>query len=210
MIWRKPKSTVRQPAKGCYKDWKEKIAKKCFYQCVYCAIHESSFGGIRNFHIEHYRPKSKFPQLTDNINNLFYACAICNVFKGNDWPNEPCPKHSNFSYPNPSETDYNKLFNVDNNAYEIAGRYQASKYLVERLFLNRPQLILIRRKFSVNLEVDKHNEFCNKITRQKPKSPKIMRYLLEYIVLLKDTYYLLNQLYKLRPYASGDITRRVK
>ena len=48
-----------QPKTGKYSDWKEIIADECKHQCVYCALSESRFGGIRNFHVEHYRPKSK-------------------------------------------------------------------------------------------------------------------------------------------------------
>jgi hypothetical protein len=132
-----------QPTKGTYSDWKEQIAKECFYQCVYCSIHEAQFGGINNFHIDHYRPKSVFKKLENDICNLFYSCPICNRFKSDDWPNEP--DLDLVSYPNPSNIDYSELFDV-NKDYLVDGRYTASKYLELRLYLNRAQLIFERRE----------------------------------------------------------------
>ena len=137
------KDPNNQPASGTFSDWKEQIATECFYQCVYCSINESQFGGINNYHIEHYRPKSIFPKLENDICNLFYACPICNRFKSNDWPNDP--DLNLVSYPDPSKIDYSSLFDLEDN-FQIKGKYTASKYLVLRLFLNRAQLIMERRE----------------------------------------------------------------
>lgn len=150
MKWKRiPKEKCVQPESGTYHDWKSILAEEASYQCVYCAIHEGSFGGTRNFHVEHYRPKSKFGELENDIMNLFYACAICNTFKGDDWPSEPLQDFSNPSYPDPSETNYNDLFFSITVKGEIQGRYIASKYLAEKLYLNRPQLIIERRISSI-------------------------------------------------------------
>jgi len=140
LIYKDPKN---QPVIGIYSDWKEQIAKECFFQCVYCSIHEAQFGGINNYHIDHFRPKSIFKKLENDICNLFYSCPICNRFKSDDWPGEP--NLNSISYPDPSQIDYSKLFNLKNN-FEIEGKYSASKYLVLRLFLNRAQLIMERRE----------------------------------------------------------------
>jgi 5-methylcytosine-specific restriction endonuclease McrA len=103
MNWRRiPKEKTVQPKKGRYSDWKEILAEEGFNQCVYCAIPDACFGGIRNFHVEHYRPKSKFEKLENDIKNLFYACAICNTFKGDDWPGEPEKDFFAPCYPDPS------------------------------------------------------------------------------------------------------------
>ena len=137
------KDPKKQPSKGVYSDWKEQISKECFYQCVYCTIHEAQFGGINNYHIDHYKPKSIFPKLENDICNLFYACPICNRFKSDDWPNEP--DLSLVCYPDPSKTDYAILFELDND-FQINGKYVSSRYLILRLFLNRAQLIMERRE----------------------------------------------------------------
>lgn len=112
---------------------------------MYCAIPEGRFGGIRNFHIEHFRPKVRFPKLENDIKNLYLACAICNVLKGDDWPCEPAPDHSLAAYPDPSVTDYNTLLVVSPATHEVSSPRLAGKYLVERILLNRAQLVLERR-----------------------------------------------------------------
>lgn len=141
-----PKDKAKQPAGNDYTKWKEQIAAECFNQCVYCAIHEQPWGGIDNYHIEHYKPKSIFPNLELDICNLYYACPICNRFKSNDWPADPAVDLSNISYPDPSKTDYSTIFAPDDSNFTISGRNTAANYVVERLFLNRPQLIYERRE----------------------------------------------------------------
>lgn len=145
MLWflvTKDASTA--PTTGTYKTWKPALRTEGHYQCVYCAISESLFGGERNFHVEHYRPKKHFPELTNDFLNLFYSCAICNSFKGSDWPAAPLPDLSNTTYPDPSAVDYTTFLTVDQTGF-VRSSTLAGSYIVERLNLNRAQLRMIRR-----------------------------------------------------------------
>jgi hypothetical protein len=147
MTWKQiDQKTRSQPAAGKYNDWKEQIAEDCHFQCVYCAIPESSFGGIDHYHIDHFRPKSRpaFFHLQNSIQNLFYACPICNRFKSNDWPGEPDPQQP--TYQDPGEIDFSSLFNVDPETLTISGKNVSANYMVLRLYLNRPQLVYERRE----------------------------------------------------------------
>lgn len=145
-MWhRVDKSKSSPPKSGTYSDWKPLLADEANHQCVYCAIRESSFGGLRNFHVEHYRPKKKFPALINEFSNLFFACAICNTFKGDDWPRDPESNHGVPSYPNPAEIHYSELFQIDRRFGRVTGQFVAAVYIEERLYLNRPQLIAERR-----------------------------------------------------------------
>lgn len=148
MNWRliiKDKTT--QPKLGVYSDWKEQIARECFYQCIYCSINEAQFGGIDHYHIEHYKPKSipRFKCLENDICNLFYSCPICNRFKSYDWPND-ADDLDIVCYPDPSKHNYSELFGISSNDYKISGAYLSTKYMTERLYLNRPQLLYERRE----------------------------------------------------------------
>lgn len=151
MNWfRIEKELTEHPTSGTYKDWKEPLAIEGKYQCVYCTIKSRSFGGIRNFHVEHYKPKSsdKFPELINDFSNLFFACSICNGFKSNDWPNEPNDDFDIDCYPNPSKIDYSILFSINTN-FELESKYVTGRYIIEKLFLNRDQLILERKEYSL-------------------------------------------------------------
>jgi hypothetical protein len=149
MKWRRiPKETSTQPKSGKYSDWKHLLAAEGQHQCVYCALHDATFGE-RNFHVEHYKPKSKrrFKHLENVFSNLFYACPVCNIFKSDSWPGEPKNDHSREAYPNPATCDYSDLFEVSPRTGQTNGKFVASRFLIARLHLNREQLVTERRIF---------------------------------------------------------------
>lgn len=138
MRWQRiDKESTVWPTEGGYRDWKEMLREEGGYRCVYCCIPEPSFGGYRNFHVEHFRPKKPFVDRVNDYGNLFYACAVCNAFKSNDWPAEP--DRETPSYLDPSQVDLDDVFSVDGDGM-VAGNCVAAKYMVERLNLNRRQL----------------------------------------------------------------------
>lgn len=141
------KDKKKQPEKGTYSDWKEQIAEECYYQCIYCSINEAQFGGIDHYHIEHYKPKSieRFKELENDICNLFYSCPICNRFKSYDWPND-ADDLDIVCYPDPSLHNYSELFDISSDDYKVFGIFVSTKYMTERLYLNRPQLLYERRE----------------------------------------------------------------
>src|SRR5579872_1587365 len=160
MNWKQITNGLRiQPDEGEYPDWKEQIAKDCFYQCVYCSINEANWGGIDHYHIDHFRPKSnpEFEHLRNDITNLFYACPVCNRFKSDDWPGEP--DLNTATYPDPSAVDIGTLVDFDEFSFKISGKYVSARYLIWRLYLNRPQLIYERRESTLRQkELDLFNE----------------------------------------------------
>lgn len=155
MNWIRVPRPRTQPAQGGYADWKPQILASCGGQCVYCCITEGEYGGIDNFHVEHFRPKSLFNALRDAIDNLFAACAICNRFKSDEWPGEPDPDAPTFL--DPSETDYHQHFEIDGTQLILTGTSTAGKFMVERLFLNRPQLLLRRRVALITAQIKAAN-----------------------------------------------------
>ena len=142
------KSKTEQPI-GKYSSWKDILAVEGYNQCVYCSTKDYRLGGIRHFHVEHYKPKSKFPDLEDVITNLFYACPICNVFKSNDWY-KLTGNLNNKQYPDPSNYNYDNLFTIKPDGL-IEGKNKCGEYIINKLALNRGQLI-IDRKFKLLLE----------------------------------------------------------
>ena len=139
-----------QPERGNYRDWKEYIANDCSSACVYCAMPEADFGGLRNFTVEHFRPKSIYRHLENRISNLYLACCICNSMKGDDWPGDCGPEFGREGYANPGENDFNAIFVIDERGF-VDSQYVAGRYMVERLYLNRPQLLLWRQKRHITM-----------------------------------------------------------
>src|SRR5579863_502404 len=56
--------------------------------CAYCLMKELYGGGEENYELDHFRPKSRFPQLKNDFYNLYYACHPCNHIKLDKWPSE--------------------------------------------------------------------------------------------------------------------------
>lgn len=151
MNWKLIDRTKRIQLDGVYTAWKQQIAEDCYNQCVYCSIHESPWGGIDHYQIDHFRPSSKFSNLQNTITNLYYSCPICNKFKSDDWQNEP-DNLDVICYPDPSDHNYSDLFNLDLDNYNLQGKFVSSRYVINRLYLNRPQLVYERRESLLNLK----------------------------------------------------------
>ena len=202
MMWFQiDKSRTAQPAKGTYKDWKDILRVEGRYQCVYCTISEGRFGGLRNFHVEHYRPKSKYAAHENSIANLFYACAICNSFKGSDWPGDPAKDFSNAAYPDPSACCYSEFLSVDGHGL-VGSSVVAGKFIVERLYLNRPQLVNARGLSRTIGAIIKLSEEMNGLIERAPDGLRT-----QLIDALLATIKLLGKLKDVRPYEPADVQR---
>ncbi|HZF08482.1 MAG TPA: HNH endonuclease [Thermoanaerobaculia bacterium] len=74
----------RHPDPGPFKDsraYKPHLQREFRRKCVYCRISDG-LKGYEGFGVDHYLPKSKFPGLDTTWPNLFYACNVCNTWKG--------------------------------------------------------------------------------------------------------------------------------
>ena len=200
------------PNIGNYTHWKSQLAKEGGYQCVYCAIHEGRFGGQRNFHIEHFRPRSRFSHLENDYNNLFYACSICNSYKSNDWPAEPCEELNRAAYIDPSRFDYNGVFGIQ--GYLVTSTLVSSRYMIERLYLNRPQLIVERRI----AECLKKREIMNtefaklmmsyEALPQSARSAELCDVFAQLVFEISRAFDLFASLNSMRPYEQFEVSRR--
>ncbi|PSR55769.1 HNH endonuclease [Adhaeribacter arboris] len=65
-------------------DVKDALRKESRFKCMYC---ESTIAHVSHEHIEHIKPKSIFPDLTSEWDNLGLACQVCNMNKGNEYDN---------------------------------------------------------------------------------------------------------------------------
>lgn len=208
MNWRLiVKDKDKQPKIGTYSNWKEQIAKECYYQCIYCSINEAQFGGIDHYHIEHYKPKSipRFKALEDDICNLFYSCPICNRFKSNDWPNDADDLNV-VCYPDPSEYNYSELFDINSDDYKVNGVYISTKYMTERLYLNRPQLLYERREaFLKNREQEVTNVIDDLL--EKLNSKEDFNILKESSKAVLDLNKTIQKRSKIRPYKLAEIRK---
>jgi hypothetical protein len=74
----------RGPDPGPFKEhrsYKPHLQREFRRKCVYCRTPDG-LKGAEGFSVDHYQPKSRFPHLSLAWSNLFYACNVCNTWKG--------------------------------------------------------------------------------------------------------------------------------
>lgn len=109
-------------------------------KCAYCESHITHIG---YGHIEHFRPKSKFPNLCFEWENLMLSCEICNgkQYKGDKFPesNEGGP------YVNPVEENpdnsFDFEFDPETGTANVISKSGRANTTAEDFGLNRTELV---------------------------------------------------------------------
>ena len=123
---------------GNYKDPvnKEALRKSTLGKCIYC---ESKIEHNSYAHIEHIKPKEKFPELKFTWDNLGFSCQICNTNKGEKY-DETTPFIDPYSE-SPEDHIVFLLFYL----FPKQGS-ERGEYTIKELDLNRPNLIERRKE----------------------------------------------------------------
>lgn len=134
-----PKRTYEGPELNPYQKYKSILEIDFNKRCGYTDCNQVWFGGKRSFHIDHFKPKSKFPELSTKYSNLVYSCSYVNIAKSDDISD----------YLDPVMIDYNEHFFRDNsgNIYP-ADDSPTAKYMhiKLKLYLKRYSIIFMLEK----------------------------------------------------------------
>lgn len=87
-----------------YRKYKGALIKDFNRRCGYTDCPDRWFGGENTFHIDHFKPRKKYPDLETEYSNLVYACSYINILKSDD---------DSTHYLDPCEEDYNYHFYRD-------------------------------------------------------------------------------------------------
>jgi len=115
-------------------------------KCAYCESHISHIGFG---HIEHFRPKSKFPDLCFEWENLMLGCEICNGkrYKGDKFPeSDEAGPFINPVEENPDEF-FDFEFDAETGTANVIPQTERANITEVELGLNRPELV--RRRSSI-------------------------------------------------------------
>jgi len=125
-------------ARGNYTDSanKKALRKSTAGKCMYC---ESKIEQVSYPHIEHIKPKKKFPELEFTWDNLGFSCQVCNTNKGEKY-NETTPFINPY---NENPEDYLVFFEFY--VYPQGGS-KRGEYSITELQLNRAGLIERRKE----------------------------------------------------------------
>lgn len=95
----RPKRTCTTKYKG-YRSYKTFLATDFNNRCGYTDCPDFWFGGKNTFHIDHFKPLSKNPNLETEYSNLVYCCSYVNILKSDD----------EGDYIDPCDVDFNDHF----------------------------------------------------------------------------------------------------
>lgn len=76
------------PYHSDYQGYRPFLRRDFLARCAYCERTEGYLGGDEAFEVEHFRPRSKFPDLICAYGNLYYVCRKCNAHKSETWPSD--------------------------------------------------------------------------------------------------------------------------
>jgi hypothetical protein len=149
--------------------------------CAYC---EGIVGAESSVQIDHFKPQSKFPELTFVYDNLHLACEVCNKSKSTKY---------NENYIDPSVDDPSE--HIKYYKWEAVGLDEIGTCMIEAVDLNKEKKLEIRKNNYL-----KYNErlvsIDDKIGEVTKLSNKFKEYLLE----------TLNDLYEMMEYGNAYCT----
>lgn len=128
------RSTV--PARAHYRDYKTELRQDFSQRCGYCDTSDEFFGGERGYQIDHFAPKSQFPDLTCTYTNLVYSCPLCNRAKWNKWigDDSSMPNNGSAGFVDPCDPAIDQHISRDGQG-RIVAVTQLGEYMVFNLNL---------------------------------------------------------------------------
>lgn len=115
---------------------KKHLAEDFGHRCAYCDDLDFYGGGYQVYHVEHFAPKAKFPELQFDYDNLLYACPWCNRAKSDKWPSDDSKISivGDEGFIDPCTAEYDKHLKrlLDGS---IVGTTPLGKYICENLHL---------------------------------------------------------------------------
>jgi HNH endonuclease len=117
-------------------DERETLRQRFQFRCGYCGVSESDAGS--ELTVDHFQPGSQCG--LHEPENWVYCCHACNEFKGDFWqPNSPRRILHPFR-------DDIAAHVIDQEDGTLKGLSEKGAFHIERLHLNRPQLVSYRRE----------------------------------------------------------------
>lgn len=145
---------TRKPARSAveartpYTAYREELRADFHGCCGYCDDSDERADRI-SFHIDHFAPKTRFPELETDYANLVYACRFCNIHKSSKWVGNDAAQHNDgtIGFIDPCTPDYDAHLERGPNG-RIGGRTDLGRHIVKELNLSllRHELLWRARK----------------------------------------------------------------
>jgi HNH endonuclease len=127
-----------------YRKYKAFLQRDFLQRCAYCERTEDYLGGEDAFEVEHFKPKSKFPDLLVAYENLYYVCRRCNLHKAETWPSDDLLARGT-RFADPCEEDLYTDHVHENEDGKLDALTSCGTYSSSHIRLNRNELQRWRR-----------------------------------------------------------------
>ena len=135
---------------------KKYLAIDFHHRCAYCDDLDNIYNGQESYAVEHFAPKTKFPQLMYTYDNLLYSCRFCNTSKSDDWPSDSPSINvvGEHGYIDPCTDEYYEHLDRDDHTGCIYYKTELGKYMYEhlKLYLKRHSVIFMVEKLKEKRE----------------------------------------------------------
>lgn len=119
---------------------RRQVAERVRCRCEYCHSNELVTGGP--FHIEHIMPAARGG--ATELDNLAYACARCNLHKGQRVSVQDPVSRQSAPLFNPRRSQWSRHFSWDADGTRIIGRTRTGRSTVIALQMNHPTIVRAR------------------------------------------------------------------
>lgn len=153
---------------------KKYLAEDFSHRCAYCDDRDALAGGYSSYHVEHFAPKEKFPDLKYTYENLLYSCPFCNCSKNADWVGSTADENikGDSGYVSPCDADYQKHLDRDSKTGAIVVQTALGQYMYDHLNLGLMRHSLI---YMVESLQEKRNELKEHIEIEEKQGKDVSK-----------------------------------
>jgi len=131
------------------------VRKDFEHCCAYCLRHED-WAEPETFELDHFYPKSLFPEKQYDFYNLYYACSRCNSFKWNHFPSARLASQG-IEFIDFCRDDFERHYEISASGI-WEPRTLSAKYMIDTLNLNSNHLVRQRLFLArIGYDIEKPN-----------------------------------------------------
>lgn len=147
-----------------YSGYTEYLRKDFHNICGYCGKPREI--SSRDYHIDHFVPKSKAPEREADYENLVYCCCVCNYKKSDNWPtNDPSlPHDGKVGFVDPASEDFDEHLMRDDDTGCIHPKTDVGLYICNIFDFGGRPIEIVWKAVELQKIINQFNERINTLS----------------------------------------------